>query len=80
MEQNYDENEFVAYALAQMDLKVLKQKGSVFELENGFSLEVERKDLYKLSSEGWVISPFDDIGLLIDFIKNNTVSVNNGEI
>ncbi|MCP9749023.1 hypothetical protein [Lacihabitans sp. CS3-21] len=78
METNYDETEFVAYALGQMDLKILERKGNVFELENGFTLEVERKDLYKLSSEGWVISPFDDIGHLIDFVKKNTKSTYEG--
>jgi hypothetical protein len=56
------------------NLWVLERKGNVFELENGFTLEVERKDLYKLSSEGWVISPFDDIGHLIDFVKKNAKS------
>ena len=78
METIYDETEFVAYALGQMDLKILERNGNIFELENGFTLEVERKDLYKLSSEGWVISPFDDIGHLIDFVKKNAKSTYEG--
>lgn len=80
MEYNYDEAEFVAYALGQMDLKIVARDGNFFELENGFSLEVERKNLYKLSSDGWVISPFDDIGVLVEFVKKNIPTTINGEI
>lgn len=68
---NYNESDFVEYALTQMDIKILKRDGKFFELERGFSVEVETTDLYKLSSEGWVISPFEDIGKMCEFIKKN---------
>lgn len=68
---NYDESDFVEYALKQMDIKILKRDGKFFELERGFSVEVETTDLYRLSAEGWVISPFEDIGKLCEFIKKN---------
>lgn len=68
---NYNESDFVEYALTQMDIKILKRDGKYFELERGFSVEVEKTDLYRLSSEGWVISPFEDIGKLCEFIKKN---------
>ena len=73
MEQqvNYNESDFVEYALTQMDIKILKRDGKFFELEKGFSVEVENTDLYRLSSEGWVISPFEDIGKMCEFIKKN---------
>lgn len=73
MEQqvNYNESDFVEYALTQMDIKILKRDGKFFELERGFSVEVENTDLYRLSSEGWVISPFEDIGKMCEFIKKN---------
>lgn len=71
MEETYSEIDFVAYALEKMDIEVLNQYGSHFELIGGFSVEVEKKDLYKLSSDGWVISPFNDIGAMIEFIKRN---------
>ncbi|KPM49741.1 hypothetical protein [Jiulongibacter sediminis] len=67
----YNEADFVAYALSQMDLEVITRNGKYFNLKNGFDIEVEKKDLYRLSKEGWVISPFDDIGQLIEFIKKN---------
>jgi hypothetical protein len=68
---NYNESDFVEYALRQMDIKILKRDGKIFELERGFSVEVETTDLYRLSSEGWVISPFEDIGKMCEFIKKN---------
>lgn len=68
---NYNESDFVEYALTQMDIKILKRDGKFFELERGFSVEVENTDLYRLSSEGWVISPFEDIGKMCEFIKKN---------
>ncbi|AFK03963.1 hypothetical protein Emtol_2828 [Emticicia oligotrophica DSM 17448] len=67
----YNESEFVAYALNQMNIKILRQEGKYFDLEGGFSVEVEGKDLYRLSVEDWVISPFEDIGKMCEFIKKN---------
>ncbi|MFN4144694.1 MAG: hypothetical protein ACK4GN_02640 [Runella sp.] len=67
----YDEADFVAYALNEMGIKVRSRNGKYFELEQGFQIEVEGRDLYRLSHEGWVISPFDDIGKLCNFLKVN---------
>ncbi|WP_159476605.1 hypothetical protein [Dyadobacter sp. 3J3] len=68
----YDEADFVAYALEQMDITVIKRDGKYFDLQNDFTLEVEQRALYKLSHKSLVISPFDDIGKLCTFIKNAT--------
>ena len=68
----YNESDFVAYALQQMQIPVINRDGKYFALENGFTLEVEERELYKLSHEGLVISPFDDIGKLCTFIKSAT--------
>lgn len=70
-EKNYNESDFVEYALTQMNIKILNREDNIFQLERGFSVEVEKTDLYRLSSEGWVISPFDDIGKMCEFIKKN---------
>lgn len=70
-QSNYNESDFVEYALTQMNIKILKREGKFFDLERGFSVEVEGTDLYRLSSEGWVISPFEDIGKMCEFIKKN---------
>lgn len=68
---HYDEADFLEYALQQMNIKILKRDGKHFELENDFQIEVERRDLYRLSNAGWVISPFDDVGRLCSFLKAN---------
>lgn len=70
----YDESEFVAYALEQMGIEILERNGLIFELEGGFLVKVERKDLYRLTANGLVISPFDDIGKMCEFIKKNLQS------
>jgi len=69
--QTYDETDFVLYALQEMKLGVRQQVGRHIYLENGFEVEVEARDLYRLSAEGFVISPFTDIGELCQFIQRN---------
>ncbi len=69
---HYDEADFVAYALKETNIRVVARNGKYFELENGFQIEVEKRDLYRLSHEGWVISPFDDIGKMCNFLKVNS--------
>jgi len=67
----YDETEFVLYALAEMKLPVQEHSGKHITLENGYQIEVEKRDLYRLSVAGFVISPFDDVGELCQFIQRN---------
>nr|WP_293834138.1 hypothetical protein [uncultured Arsenicibacter sp.] len=67
----YDEADFVAYALHEMNIPVVRRDGKYFDLEKNFRIEVESRDLYRLSCDGWVISPFDDIGHLCSFLKAN---------
>ncbi|MFN3848638.1 MAG: hypothetical protein ACK4NY_04385 [Spirosomataceae bacterium] len=69
--EEYNEADFVEYALTQMGIRILQRNGKYFDIEGAFSVEVEKKDLYRLSTDGWVISPFDDIGKMIEFIKKN---------
>ena len=68
---NYEETEFVLYALREMKLPVAEQQGRHIRLENGFVIEVEARDLYRLSADGFVISPFSDVGELCQFIQRN---------
>lgn len=67
----YDETEFVLYALGEMKLPVRHRDGRHIHLENGFQIEVEARDLYRLSAQGFVISPFSDVGELCQFIQRN---------
>ncbi|AUD05509.1 hypothetical protein [Spirosoma pollinicola] len=70
----YNETDFVLYALAEMKIPVLKHTGKHITLANGYQIEVEKRDLYRLSVDGFVISPFDDMGVLCQFIQRNNAS------
>jgi len=67
----YDETDFVLYALDQMNIPIQMRNGRYITLANGYQIEVEGRNLYRLSIEGFVISPFDDIGVLCQFIQRN---------
>lgn len=70
--ETYSEADFVAYAFTQLGIDIALRDGRTFTLANGFVVEVEGKSLYRLSHEGWVISPFDDIEKLCVFIERNS--------
>jgi hypothetical protein len=67
----YPETDFVLYALREMNLPVVQHTGRYIRLGNGFEIEVEARDLYRLSAAGFVISPFNDVGELCQFIQRN---------
>lgn len=69
--ESYNETDFVLYALAEMKIPVQSHIGKHITLKNGYQIEVEKRDLYRLSVDGFVISPFDDMGALCQFIKRN---------
>lgn len=74
---NYEEAAFVLYALAEMNIPVRAHQDRHIYLENGFTIEVENRDLYRLSADGFVISPFDDVGKLCQFIQRNQANEND---
>jgi hypothetical protein len=67
----YNESDFVEYALKETKITILSRNEQYFQLENGFQIEVEGRDLYRLSHEGWVISPFNEIGSLCEFLRKS---------
>ncbi|WP_375448036.1 hypothetical protein [uncultured Fibrella sp.] len=69
--EDYNETDFVLYALAEMKIPVVNHTGKHITLANGYQIEVEQRDLYRLSVDGFVISPFDDMGALCQFIQRN---------
>jgi hypothetical protein len=75
--ETYNETDFVLYALAEMKIPVQHRTGKYITLANGYEIEVEKRDLYRLSVDGFVISPFDDIGALCQFIQRNDASKND---
>jgi len=74
---NYDETEFVLYCLAEMKIPVLTHSGRHITLANEYEIEVEARDLYRLTVAGFVISPFDDMGALCQFIQRNGADGND---
>ena len=75
----YEESDFVEYALKETRINILSRNGKHFEIEGGFHIEVEARDLYRLSHEGWVISPFDDIGKLCTFLQKSIIQAPDNE-
>lgn len=75
--ETYNETDFVLYALAEMKIPVKEYSGNHITLVNGYQIEVEKRDLYRLSVDGFVISPFDDMGALCQFIQRNNVDTND---
>ena len=58
-------------ALEFYGIEVLKIDGKIVDIVGGFSIEAEMENLYKLSEEGYVIGPFNDLNKLCRFIKQN---------
>ncbi|NID12846.1 hypothetical protein F7231_21930 [Fibrella aestuarina] len=75
--ETYNEIDFVLYALAEMKILVQDHAGNYITLSNGYRIEVEKRDLYRLCVDGFVISPFDDMGALCQFIQRNTVATDD---
>ncbi len=73
----YDETEFVLYCLAEMKIPVLAHSGRHVTLANNYRIEVEDRDLYRLTIDGFVISPFNDVGSLCQFIQRNQPDEND---
>jgi hypothetical protein len=52
-------------------IEVLEKKENHIALQKGYAIEVEANGLYKLSQDGEVIAPFDDLNELSHFILNS---------
>lgn len=65
----YDVKAFLRFALDHFDLKILSEQGDLFELEYGYTIEVEGQQLFKLLHQGEVVAPFAGVEELCAFIK-----------
>lgn len=61
--------EHLLLALAFYEIPVLEDKGQVVDVAHGYRIEVERGFLFRLSQQGKVIAPFDDLDDLCRFIQ-----------
>jgi hypothetical protein len=67
--ESLDPKELLCLVLRGMDVAILKDNGKFVEVENGYTIEVERKGLYKLLHKNQVVAPFADVVEMCGFIK-----------
>lgn len=65
----YDPRELLLLVLNGMDVKIISESEKYVEVENGYTIEVEGKSLYKLMHRGLVVAPFADVVEMCGFIK-----------
>ena len=65
----YDPKELLLLVLRGMEVEILKDNGKLVEVENGYTIEVEGKSLYKLIYKNQVVAPFADVVEICGFIK-----------
>ncbi len=61
--------ELLLRALQDRGIAVLRQEENKVFVENDYCVEVEGKNLFKLSQEGYIIAPYDDLNELCQMIK-----------
>lgn len=65
----YDPKELLLLVLKGMEIEILHDEGKFVSVQNGYTIEVERKSLYKLLHNGQVVAPFADVVEMCGFIK-----------
>ena len=56
--------------LQSFDIEVEHIEGKYLYIKNGYCIEIENSNLFKLSQDHQVIAPFDDIREMSEFLKN----------
>lgn len=67
--EQFDPKELLLLVLSGMDIAVIREEGQRVEVENGYTIEVEGKSLYKLLYRNQVVAPFADVVEMCGFIK-----------
>lgn len=65
----YDPKELLLLVLKSMEIEIHHDEGKFVAVQNGYTIEVERKSLYKLLHDGQVVAPFADVVEMCSFIK-----------
>ncbi len=68
---DYDPKDYLLFGLKHFDISVIKVEGKIIELEKGYTIEIEGKELFKLIHTGQVVAPFSDVEELCEFIKKD---------
>lgn len=61
--------DIVLHALRIYEITVTKEEGKYIYTEGDFCIEIENQNLFKLSQEGYVIAPYDDLDEMCRMIK-----------
>jgi len=69
--EDYNPKDFLLFALNHFKLEVVRHEGKMVYIEKDYSIEIEGKKLFKLMQGGAVVSPFDDVEELCNFIKRD---------
>jgi hypothetical protein len=67
--EDHDPKKLLLDALQQFDIDVTSHEEKIVYVNMGYAIEIEGKNLFKLSQANQVIAPFDDVADLCDFIK-----------
>lgn len=67
--EKLDPKELLLLVLRGMEVDILKEYGKFVEVQNGYTIEVEGKGLYKLIHKNQVVAPFADVVEMCGFIK-----------
>ncbi len=71
---DFDPHGLLLYALEYYGIAIERDEGKHVWLANGYSIEVEGTDLWKLYDNGKVIAPFADVDELCAFILRGTAA------
>lgn len=61
--------EWLLLAFNEYKIKVLAETGPYFQLERGYTVEIEKNGVFKLRHEQKVVAPFLDLDELCQFIQ-----------
>lgn len=69
--EDHDPKDFLLFALNHFDIAITSHQGKMVYLDMDYTIEIEGKNLFKLSQDGQVVAPFDDVEELCQFIKTD---------
>lgn len=61
--------DFLLFGLQHFGINVIQDNGKYLDLVHNYQIEIENESLFRLSQNGSVIAPFDDVEELCNFIK-----------
>ncbi|MEM1318890.1 MAG: hypothetical protein AAGG75_01470 [Bacteroidota bacterium] len=69
MEADFDPKDFLLFGLQHFGLRVQREEDHMVYIEQGYIVEIEGRQLYKLLQNNQVIAPFTSVEELCNFIK-----------